>query len=550
MVASKVDTGGGDQGYALQGLHTRVADYEMPDEKTFKLVSNDLGFGDIGMEPVYRSITMTNGGPWAGIRQNVAMAPYDDWWAAIKEDWERAKGGDWHPDDWQIQTRYLEPMLGGKGYSSNQEESSYEQYWEKYYREPDNVVVHGAWTLDAINGTKNVELTPNPEYYDADKVNFDKIKIVRRQSDRANRAAINANSQDYYRGNVPSHIAQSVPDDIEQRMVAANGGLGFAVNHRGDLLGKRQVRQAIVHAIDASRLARSVHQEKYSVIETPGGHAWGGESELGQDWIENNLQNFGERDLETAASLMQSAGYTREGGKWTDSDGNPVTMEIPSAKATPTLAPTLAGQLSSFGIDATLQTYSGTIFGEKKNAGEFNIWSTNRGLGFNQRAIGRLYLYFMVLEPWARKLFRVFPKEQVDAVNYADIGIISPKEGQSQLENVSPCTIEAPPIGEPDGELQTYHPPKLSLIAMGSNDPDIAQEAYRKLAWVYNYDMPIIPIANARTQHFLDSGHWHWPGADSNTWQVAGNIPEHLLSYGRFLQANPNNTEEGASVEE
>ncbi|MFB6201575.1 MAG: ABC transporter substrate-binding protein, partial [Halorhabdus sp.] len=429
---------------------------------------------------------------------------------------------------------------------SDPEKNNYDYHWEQYFRDPENVATTGAWTLESINGTQGVTLKPNEHHYAADQVNFDTIEVVARTSDRANRSALKADSQDYYRGTIPDYIAQSFPDTIEQRMTPNNGGLSFGFNHRYKLFENRKARQAIMYAIDRQRIAQSVHRTKYDPVTVPGGHGYRTAELVGQDWINSNLTTY-ERDIDKANTLMEEAGFNKEGGKWVDGEGNVLSIQIPTADTTPTLEPAFANQLSQFGIDASLQTYSQSVFSEKKDGGEFNIWPGGFGMGF-ARAVGAIWYYFGRLRMWAENWWRAYPQEQIEEVAWNNGG----RPETNRPSTWRPYKIQAPPVGQPNGELRTYHPAETSMQFMEPRSQETYREQLKTLAWLYNWYMPLFPVANGQTQHFIDTAHWLWPDTDAPEWDGVGidvHQPENVVSFGKFVHANPDNPESGASVD-
>ncbi|MFB6201025.1 MAG: ABC transporter substrate-binding protein, partial [Halorhabdus sp.] len=475
--------------------------------------------------------------------------PYKKWWDTVSGYWDMAKNGEIEPwgGDFNIMDEIRKDILGPRGWSSNPEKDNYDNYFEKFFQKPENVATVGAWTLGSINGTQSVTLVPNEEHYASDKVNFDEVKITARPSGRANRSALKANTQDYYAGTIPSYIVKSFPDDIEQRLVPGGAGLAFGLDHDSKLFKKRKVRQAIMYALDRERAAKAVHRTKYTPISTPGGHPVNAARLLGEDWVSNNLQSY-DRDLDKASQLMQEAGFAKSGGKWTDADGNVLSIQIPTAKGTPTLEPTIANQLSQFGFDASLQTYSGSVYQEKKQNGEFNIWPTSAGASSFVNRMLTLWFYIAGRRTNA-EYWGVIPDEDIKD-EWGDTSGFPPGKPSERLKGL---TVQAPPIGEPEGELKTWEPPHLTQLAViQSTDKENYIKWSRQLVWIINWLLPIIPIARGGKQHFLDTGHWNWPATDSEIGGSLGVGPEFEapVSYGQYVSANPDNPEEGASVQE
>lgn len=539
-----------DQGW---GIPTdAITDYEVVSDKEFKLLSPHGGFGNLSENVIWTDYLQRRGS-WAGIRGNTSMEPWKSWWSGIEDLWDQAKNGEIHPwtsqedHDTNMFNATKELMFGDHGWSADPEENDYDNHWEKHFSKPENIVVTGAWKPKAINASKNITFEPNPEYVYADQVNFDELKLTRRTSGRASRAALKANTQDYYRGDVSAHTSESFPDDIEQRQTPTNSGLCFGFNHRHKLFSNVKARQAIMHAIDTERLAKSVHRTKFDPVTIPGGHGYTTRKALGDDFVDNTLQTYG-RDIEKADQLMREAGFSKEGGKWQDSDGNALSVSVATSKDTPTLEPSFASQLSTFGIDAGIQTYSDSVFTEKKDTGELDMWTTDFGIGY-ALSIARLFQLAIVSNVRAENHFRMYPEEQVESANYAESGIITPATD----EGFEPYSIQAPPVGEPDGELQTYRSAVLAWNAYRSKSQQEYKESLRKCAWLYNWFVPAFPIANGRTQHFVDTAHWRWPDASSEIWNGIGVQelqPEQLVGLGKYVSADPDNPEQGANVQD
>ena len=84
-----------------------------------------------------------------------------------------------------------------------------------------------------------------------------------------------------------------------------------------------------------------------------------------------------EHDPAKVKSLMESAGYKMDGGKWVDSSGKPVTMElvIREGEADQTkMAPVVAQMLKKAGFDATFKLDDIAAFTDALNNGQANAW--------------------------------------------------------------------------------------------------------------------------------------------------------------------------------
>lgn len=146
----------------------------------------------------------------------------------------------------------------------------------------------------------------------------------------------------------------------------------------------------------------------------------------------------------------------------------------------------------------------------------------------------------MAREPAARNGHAVFPAEQVSAAEYADGSIETDDPADLDM-----FALEAPPVGEPEGDRRTWHPPTLGLQCVEASTWEEYVAALRKLAWLYNWHLPVLPFAHARTQHFLDTVDFDWPdlAAPSRAGVGAGAVqPEDLVALGLVSRADDGTT--------
>lgn len=489
---------------------------------------------------------------WSGFWNNTRIEPYKTWADTIFEHWEATKNGEIDP--WQNNEQFLVPKI-----TKALEEAAPTgemKHWLEHQQEPDNIVTSGAFQVSEINGEKNIILKKNPHFHAADRVNFDEVKVTTYRAERANWAALKSEELDLYdRGTIPKQTADSFPDQYERRHQRANTGIALSLNHRideGGFFTDVKVRQAIMYALNTGRISDAAHPSIHTPVKVPGAHAWGADEYLSEDWVSNNLRDYSQ-DLEKAAELLREAGWSRSGGQWKMPDGSDATLTIPTPKETPKMEPTVASQLSNFGISTSLQTYSGSVYNEKLgNGNEFDIWPGNRGVGWARHAIMKYWWFLIANQVWTKR-WNIFENEEVQQVKYAieeenlngqfQPSIINPPT----LENFSKVTVQAPEIGDWGGELKTWTPAGIAW----SWKLD-AEEKIKQLGWLINWHMPFLPISQQKQQQFLDAQHWNWPNKDFWKTNAVGTgtfQPEHLVGNG-LVQANPDNPEEGATVEE
>jgi ABC-type oligopeptide transport system substrate-binding subunit len=394
--------------------------------------------------------------------------------------------------------------------------SSGDAAWARQFQDPSNCVVSGAFRPADVLADRAIVLERNPEFYAADRVDVDRVVFAARPAEKANWAALRANRLDYYRGVVPRETVDAFPEDVEQRQVPGQDGLCLAFDHGTTVFETPAARQAIASAIDAPRIARDAHETRYDPVTIPGGHAYRLRELLGDEFVETTLTSD-DLDRESAARKMRAAAFSREGDSWVDGDGEPLELSITSPESTPTVAITVAEQLAAFGIDASWESVPVQVFRENLDRGRLDCWPTARGVGYALPAVGRLYASTVRHRTRAEQWFRIFPADQVREASY-DGRTLSPRTP----EDLDAFTLEAPPLGEPDGPLRTWHAPRLSWECSRASTVDEYAEKLRQLAWLYNWHLPVIPIANGSIQHFVAVDRLEWPVGDPEPFPGVG----------------------------
>lgn len=69
-------------------------------------------------------------------------------------------------------------------------------------------------------------------------------------------------------------------------------------------------------------------------------------------------------------------------------------------------------------------------------------------------------------------------------------------------------TVEVPPVGEPDGELQERSPEELTDQLATATEESELRSLRQELAWIYNQTLPAIQISPRQVGHTLSTDHW------------------------------------------
>jgi ABC-type transport system substrate-binding protein len=529
------------------GTFDAITDYEY-DGRTATLVSSG-GWFTTDEQSVLEDLIAGWGAPFGGNpMNNTRIEPYKSWADTIFEWWDGAVAGDidpWGDDPEQhLKTALRKRAFGLKGDGSEKSEK-----WGDHQRNPDNVVNSGAFTLEEFKGSREIRLKKNEHFHSADKVNFDRIIVESRPEARANWAALKANRLDVYdRGTIPANTVDAFPDSFEQRLAKLDGGKSLSLNHAdGTFFSDVKVRQAIMQLLNTEQIASTIHRDIHDGVTVVGGHPWETGDVVGQDWMDENLHDYSS-DPDQAAKMLEEAGWSREGGTWYDADGEKATLTLPTTDNTPQMEVSVVNQLNNFGIDASVQTMNGSAFNEDRSSGNLD-WAEDRmsrGVGWPHRALGRVYFYHVVIKGWST-WWNVFPQEQVEQADYLDNGLWNAWGEQEKL-----FKVEAPEVGDWNGPLKEWSPVHIGINARSTSVAEKRKEELRKLAWIVNWHIPVLPLTQQRQQQVIDTGHWLWPDADDAGYENVGVDllqPEHLIANGH-VSADPDNPEEGASVQE
>lgn len=481
---------------------------------------------------------------WLGAFDHVPthIEPYDAYAEGVVETVHRAQTGDIHP--WGDRRR---PGRGGTGPTKQalrQKHLDDRKYVEKF-ADPANVLASGAWDLVELRGSEAFVFEPNPHHRNADRINYESVVLEYTQSDQRKHAALKADQLDYGSGVTPQTMVESFPSHITEFRIPGGWGTGneLGLNFNHPALGNRYVRLAIMYALDQPTIAGNIHQSTAKPVATPGGDCWDATDYVSQGWIDETLTTYSTNG-EKAASLMRKAGYTNDGGQWQGPNGDAITLTLATTRDTPRWEPTVASQLSEFGIKTSVQSLSDSVFQDRVEAGEFPLWARSGGSTSTAAAT----LAFWLAPPKYRQQYGIYPEEQFETGRFSTEGDPLPRtEDRWRI-----FTIDAPPIGQPDSPLDDYHPSALAL-AFHTNPP--AAEFRRRVKnamWLANWFLPTIPINKTFEQHFIDDTHWVWP-TDTPSWQTftAGGqrLVESILAGGK-IRANPNDPEERAAVAE
>lgn len=361
---------------------------------------------------------------------------------------------------------------------------------------PEMPIGTGPFKLDTVTDSEMI-LTKFPRHYAADKVDFNKVKILKWESsevmwDRLKNGEVDA-----------AHPA--TPKDQTEEIMTAQPTMKLALpsdlaefsllfNLREAPLSEKKFREGIAHAIDRDE----VREVSYFYGLTDATYATGVLPSFMDQWLSaeflETLTPY-EYYTPTAEVLLTELGYVRgTDGFWETPEGVDLEFEIIAPAGWSDWvsgAEIIASQLVTFGIKAEASAVSGWEYWRKLNEGEY------------QMAIDWAATWWHFAHPWAG-YNRMFAGETAQRVGF-------PEE-----------------VEGPEGEMIDL----LDLvIQLGATfELDRQKEIVEMLAWVANEYLPQLPYLEKRLQIFhLDGVRvTGWPDNNDPIWSVAPGGVERL----------------------
>jgi peptide/nickel transport system substrate-binding protein len=156
------------------------------------------------------------------------------------------------------------------------------------------------------------------------------------------------------------------------------GWLSCEVNHAHSLLGDANVRKALLHAVDREGLLGAINPGMSSVASGP--------LVPSDAFFESNVATY-PYDLDAAAALMETAGWTRDGdGAW-QKDGERASVTLMAYQPNPVIFNTnlaLEESWRTFGIDVTVDVAPDwSSWWDRYIAGDFDAGVMDWAYGFD-----------------------------------------------------------------------------------------------------------------------------------------------------------------------
>lgn len=414
-------------------------------------------------------------------------------------------------------------------------------------READNVVSSGPWQIESahVNEIRMVPHDGHPTMPEG--ANWPTLRI--RPTNQIDKAVLAMKSgagdafQPKHGGinrslNPPAH--ESLPDTVRAWDGKAFSGQGLLMNRKHDVLADRRVRAALAYVAENAQLATTLNRIVERPVDVQGLSGFDG-SALPKT-VRTPLRSY-DRNTERAAELLREAGFTRRNGNWHTSGGEtfelPVFKQLPELRVmrppSPLLANAFVKQIEAFGISTQLVALEPAVAQKRFDQGDFHVvmhpwpilhanghpyhraaWWYASAIGFGVNRRRQLQLFDADLATLVRENEGLRWKRPQHPES-SGIAVVDPKP-------LKQLTVEAPPVGEPEGSLEDHPVAYLAVNATTkwSWDEQKRQEALERLVWVFNYDLPHIELTRTVPQLYHDTQDWKVPGPDDPIWRYNG----------------------------
>ncbi len=220
---------------------------------------------------------------------------------------------------------------------------------------PEITLANGPFVINMdLIGNAQMTLDKNPTGYLADTIPYDRIVLYNGETDIITPVVL-AKEVDYAtHGFAPASEQQMLDDGIRVLRPPTYGGPALLFNYGKfpEAFDDKRVRQAIAHVLDQAQIGQIALADSGVDIQYMAGFS----DQLVPLWLDEaavTALNPYEVDLAKATTLLEEAGWTKEGEAWITPTGDPAAFEIsfPAEYADSSAAgQDVANQLNEFGF--------------------------------------------------------------------------------------------------------------------------------------------------------------------------------------------------------
>lgn len=388
----------------------------------------------------------------------------------------------------------------------------------------DTAIGNGPYEVDQVSSSE-IRMTLNEEHPHAEQINIPNLHLKVGGEDKVVQMTIN---DDLDIGHDPlerrmAGAMEAVPDHIQTVGEYPNGEqYKLHFNFNNDHLARVNVRRAIHEIVDVQEIYDSSPMWGVPATYQTGMGAPMSEKYLGDEFLSNIYEYSFEANEEQATEFMEMAGYSKQGGTWTDGDGNEAQIEFKCSDWASWVTPAkiLQSQLSDFGFEIDLMI---------KNSDQWRP---------------EIYNYNFDLTPWwggfgpgvAYDLDETSQTGHYTSVN-------TEPDDPSDVENAETyrTSHNKPLVWEVPQELGALelgdNPMKINWLqewrkfTTAESEEAVANYA-KKMARIHNFWVPDINLTDVTAGAWGDTKNFDWPAKDSNEYKRGNYGPDYLLHWG------------------
>mgnify|MGYP000117918818 CR=1 FL=1 len=288
----------------------------------------------------------------------------------------------------------------------------------------------------------------------------------------------------------PPRVLANFPDHVREVQIPSKWGYGVMFNHDADYVDTREVRQAIAHVVDRELVRSNAGARTRTALDVPCGIAT---DDIGR-WLGAEKSAYpdygaGASQTDEAADVLESAGYRKSEGTWTDEHGDAISFDY----LTPTgwgdwvpASETIVEQLDDFGFEVTIESVSSGDLFRRYMESDFSIGAFYWGPSGSEGGFPYFSTRFQIEVPFLDRAHN-FPRGD---------RTVPARSGSGTMTIDPSAKLE---------ELKT------------TTDPSTAETLVRDLAWHNAHDLPMLGITEQFEQSFVTTDDWEVPreGADA-----------------------------------
>ncbi|MFC6724028.1 ABC transporter substrate-binding protein [Halobium palmae] len=328
------------------------------------------------------------------------------------------------------------------------------------------------------------EFERNPEFYNANNVNFGRYLIESYGGNTAQHQALISGTEADAATSLftPPEIADRFPDHVVEVNIPAKWGYGIVFNHDDPHFGKRAVRQAVAHVINRQSLVDNAGPRTKFVAPIPCGIAPKDQENWLGDWY-GDFETYGPKstNAEKATQLLEEAGYSKQNGVWRNDEGKLGGNYYSPAGWTDwtTMTQTVVSQLNEFGFDFSVSTKPTNDWFGQYSASNFQMGSLYWLPGGSRSAFPYFPLYYQLMG--------------------TDIG------GGHGYREIAKSEQTVP--GR-DGEEMTLTPLDVCQKIAQQSSNEESRPFVQQSAWYNHIDLPFLGLVSKFEQSWVTDDEW------------------------------------------